>query len=304
MNLWITLFAFVGTSFLLILVFLVLNRDSFRISARTRGLGRAAAPGRSLADSIREALVRLPFGAALLGRGAARQSRLRQQFARAGIYNPHAPAILLTIKVLLASAAAALVVVIGLAGLLSPMYALTAGLVATGLGVIAPGLWLDSRVARWQGALRRGLPDAMDMLVLCLEGGASLAASFQQLLQELRAAHPELGIEMDIVQHEIMLGKTSGEAMQTFGQRSGLEEVRTLASVLLQNERYGVSVAKALRIHADFMRQQRQQRAEETAQKAAVKILFPTVLCIFPAMFIVILGPAALRIMAVFARMK
>jgi tight adherence protein C len=109
---------------------------------------------------------------------------------------------------------------------------------------------------------------------------------------------------MEIVQHEMLLGSTAGEALQKFGTRCGLEEVRTLAGVLLQNERYGVSVAKALRIHADAMRQQRQQRVEEQAQKAAVKILFPTLLCIFPAIFIVILGPAAYRIMSIFAQMR
>jgi tight adherence protein C len=92
--------------------------------------------------------------------------------------------------------------------------------------------------------------------------------------------------------------------MQKLAARSDLEELRNLASVIAQSERYGTSVVKALRIHADTLRQQRQQRAEETAQKAAVKILFPTLLCIFPAIFIVILGPAAYQILAIFSRMK
>jgi tight adherence protein C len=140
--------------------------------------------------------------------------------------------------------------------------------------------------------------------VLCVEGGISLTAALQHVTLELHRAHPGLAGEMEVVQHEMLLGKTAGEAVQKFGERCDLEEVRTLASVLLQNERYGVSVARALRIHADGMRQQRRQRAEEQAQKAAVKILFPTLLCIFPAIFLVVLGPAAFRILAVFARMK
>jgi tight adherence protein C len=102
----------------------------------------------------------------------------------------------------------------------------------------------------------------------------------------------------------MLLGLSVGEALRKFADRADLEEVRTLASVLLQNERYGASVARALRIHADTLRQERQQKAEEQAQKAAVKILFPTLLCIFPAVFLVILGPAAFQIMAVFSRMK
>jgi tight adherence protein C len=187
-------------------------------------------------------------------------------------------------------------------GSVAGLQSITLALVLMGGGWMVPGLWLDSRVKRWQGMLRRGLPDAIDMLVLCLEGGASLSAAFQQVLNELRLAHPELAGELDIVQQETLLGKTTGEAFQAFGRRCDLEEVRALASVLVQNERYGVSVAKTLRLHAETMRQQRQYRAEELAQKAAVKILFPMVLCIFPAVFIVVLGPAAFQIARMFNR--
>ena len=105
---------------------------------------------------------------------------------------------------------------------------------------------------------------------------------------------------MDLVQREMMLGVSVGEGLEKLGIRSDLEEMRNLASVIVQSERFGTSVVKALRIHADTLRQQRQQRAEEMAQKAAVKILFPTLLCIFPAIFIVILGPAAFQIVADF----
>jgi tight adherence protein C len=152
--------------------------------------------------------------------------------------------------------------------------------------------------------LRRGLPDALDMLVLCLEGGISLAAAQQRVTEELQAVHPELGGELAIIEREVLLGVSAGEAWQKLGERADLEEVRNLAAVLLQSEKYGSSVVKALRLFADTFRQQRQQRAEELAQKATVKILFPTLLCIFPAIFVVILGPAALHIMAVFSRMR
>ena len=179
---------------------------------------------------------------------------------------------------------------------------LTAG--AAGLALVAPGVWLDSRKKKRQAVLRRGLPDALDMLVLCLEGGVSLTAAVQRVTAELQTAHPLLGAEMNIVQREMLLGLSAGAALQKFGRRADLEDVRNLASVLLQNERFGASVTKALRTHADILRQQRQQRAEELAQKAAVKILFPTLLCIFPAIFIVILGPAAFQLVAVFSRLK
>src|SRR5262249_660115 len=109
---------------------------------------------------------------------------------------------------------------------------------------------------------------------------------------------------MNIVQREMQLGLTAGEALKKFGERCNLEEVRSLSSVLLQSERFGASVVKALRVHADSFRLERQQRAEEMAQKAAVKILFPTLVCIFPAIFIVILGPAARQIAGIFSGMR
>jgi tight adherence protein C len=142
------------------------------------------------------------------------------------------------------------------------------------------------------------------MLVLCVEGGLSLTGAMQRVTSELNSAHPLLGAEMDLVQREMMLGVSVGEGLQKMAARTDLEELRNLASIIVQSERFGTSVVKALRVHADTLRQQRQQRAEELAQKAAVKILFPTLLCIFPSIFIVILGPAAFQLLAVFSRMR
>jgi tight adherence protein C len=297
---WIGLSVFLATSVVIVLAFVLLGRGNRRALARVRGLGEMPQPAEE-GGALRARLALV--GGALMGVNEARLGQLRRRFVRAGLYVPSAPSIFLGVQVLLCSAGLALGLALGLAKLLSTSMSLYAALVLAGLGLLAPGLWLDTRIARWQATLRRGLPDAMDLLVLCLEGGASLNAALAHVTEELRLAHRELGGEMELVQHEMLLGKTAGEAMQTFAQRCNLEEVRSLAGVLLQNERYGVSVAKALRVHADAMREQRQQRAEEMAQKAAVKILFPTLLFIFPAVFVVILGPAAVKIMAVFSRM-
>src|SRR5262249_42893053 len=168
--------------------------------------------------------------------------------------------------------------------------------VALGVGMLTPSLWVDYQRKRRQAELRRALPDAVDMLVLCVEAGLSLRAAVQRGTAELQLPHPRLARAMDIQLREVQLGLSVGEAMQKFGERCGLDEVRELAAVLLQSERYGTASVKALRLHSETCRQQRQQRAEERAQKAAVKILFPTLLCIFPAIFIVILGPAAYQI--------
>jgi tight adherence protein C len=176
------------------------------------------------------------------------------------------------------------------------------GAIGAGCGLILPGLCLDARVRGRQVTLKRGLPDALDMIVLCVEGGISIMGALERVTAELQAAHPLLGAELTIVHREVQLGQSVGEAVRHFGERCGLEDIRSLASVFLQTERYGASVAKALRIHADTCRQERQQQAEERAQKAAVQILMPTLLFIFPAIFIVILGPAAFQIASLFAK--
>jgi tight adherence protein C len=129
-----------------------------------------------------------------------------------------------------------------------------------------------------------------------------MTAAFQRVADELQIVHPVLGAEMNIIQREINLGLSAGESLKKMGERCGMADVRELASVLLQSERFGASMAKALRTHAESWRQERQQRIEELAQKAAVKILFPTLLCIFPAIFIVLLGPAAFQMATLFAK--
>lgn len=228
-------------------------------------------------------------------------AQLKASFLRAGIYESHALRVYMGAKLFLMML---LPVLFALApyglGLISLIYAVNASLVAACLGMSLPKTWLQHRVRRRQRALRNALPDAIDMLVLCLEGGISLTATIVRLTVELRGVHPALASEMLIIHREVQLGQTVGQALQSFAYRCDLKEVSDLASVLLQSERIGASVVQALRTHADSCRVERQQNAEETAHKAAVKIIFPTLLCIFPAVFIVLLGPAALQIMKMF----
>ncbi|HEX3315964.1 MAG TPA: type II secretion system F family protein [Gemmataceae bacterium] len=172
------------------------------------------------------------------------------------------------------------------------------------LGVVIPSFLLDNLRKRRQAALRAGLPDALDMMVLCLEGGISLNAAIQRVNEELQPVHPKLAAEFGIVQREMQLGSSAGEAIRKFAERYQLTDVQNLASVLLQSEQFGASIVKALRVHADTCRQDRQCQAEESAQRAAVMILFPTLLCIFPAIFIVILGPAAFQISEMMTNMR
>ena len=133
------------------------------------------------------------------------------------------------------------------------------------------------------------------MLILCLEAGVSLPAALQRVTDELHLVHPLLGQELRAIEGQMRLGLSPAQALKRFGEKSGLIELRDLASILLQSEQTGASIVKALRAHADDSRQDRYASAQEHAQKTAVKILFPMLLCIFPAVFIVLLGPAAFQ---------
>jgi tight adherence protein C len=301
---WISMLVFLATSGLVLGFFVWRNRDVWHAQARVRGLAapRERPAGGGLGQLV---LSRLPaVGTPLLPTNEAQRGRLQLRLVQAGIYDRHALPLLLGVKMLLMAVPVLLSLGLAVPGWLSPARAALAGAFGVGLGMLAPGLWLDWLKSRRQAALRRALPDALDMLVLCMEGGVSLNAAVQRVTGELTTAHPLLAAEMDLIQREMLMGASVGDGLQKLGVRSDLEELRNLASVVVQSERYGTSVVKALRIHADTFRQQRQQRAEELAQKAAVKILFPTLLCIFPAIFIVILGPAAFQILAILSRMK
>jgi tight adherence protein C len=277
--------------------------DSRRVGRRLRGLAVIDKTDRGKGGGLaRSVLARV--GRALAPGDAGRRARLTTRLARAGRYGGHAPTAYLGAQAVLMAGLPAAALVLYVAGLMRSQTALTVGAMAAAAGMVLPGLWLDRLTRQRQARFRRGLPDALDMIVLCLEGGVSLSAALPRVTDELELAHPELAAEFNIVLREMQLGLTAGEALKKAADRSGLEDLTNLATVLLQSERYGAGVAKALRLHADACRQERQQRAEETAQKATVKILFPTLLCIFPAIFIVILGPAAYQIAHMLSTMK
>lgn len=171
-------------------------------------------------------------------------------------------------------------------------------------GMIGPSFFIDHQKKNRQICFRRALPDALDLLVVCVEGGLSLPASIKRISVELMGTHFELSSELNLVQKQIQMGMTPGEALEQLGFRSDLEEIRQLAAVVSQSERFGASITKSLRVAAETLRLRRQQHAEELAQKAAIKILIPTLLFIFPSIFVVILGPAMYQIYEMFRSMN
>ncbi|HET9512951.1 MAG TPA: type II secretion system F family protein, partial [Gemmatimonadales bacterium] len=147
----------------------------------------------------------------------------------------------------------------------------------------------------------RALPDALDLMVVCVEAGLGLNQAIQRVAEEIMYMSPSLGEQMSLVNLEIRAGTPRDEAMRNFANRTDLDDVRSIATVLIQTERFGTSVADALRTHSDTLRTKRRQRVEEAAAKTAIKMLFPLVFCIFPAMFIVILGPGLIRAIKAFS---
>jgi tight adherence protein C len=271
-----------------------------RVDARLRELPsggsapRFSRQTRSLDDHSRQLRAKVfRIAARLVPDDQLERTRLQARLIQAGIYAPWAPNVFLVIKFVLIVVPPILGFVLAEAGVLNPNRALLFGGIAGGLGLLLPGLWLHRRKTRRQGVLCRSLPDFLDLMVACVQSGLSLEAALQRVTDELTLASPLLSGEMAIVQRQIELGATPDLALRSFAERADLSPLYSLSSLIEQARRFGTSVTDALRAQAEMLRYQREQHAEEMAQKASVKILFPTLLCIFPAIFVVIVGPAA-----------
>jgi tight adherence protein C len=168
---------------------------------------------------------------------------------------------------------------------------------AAAIGYALPGFVLARKTAQRQKQIENGLPDALDLLIVCVEAGAGLDAAIVKASEELSLAYPALANEFRLITTETRAGKPRLEAFRNFAQRTGVEDVRSLVTMLVQTDRFGTSIAQALRTHAATSRVKRRQRAEERAAKLGVKLVFPLVFCLFPALYVVVLGPAVIKIM-------
>ena len=167
---------------------------------------------------------------------------------------------------------------------------------AAAFGYFLPRFFLKRIVAHRQRAIQLGLPDALDLAIICVEAGLSLDHALQRVGQELQLVHPELSDELRLITLEIQAGKTRAEALRNFALRVDIDDVRALVAVLLQTDRFGTSVAQALRIHSDALRTERRQRAEEAAAKTTIKMVPVLVFLVFPPMFFVTMGPAVIEL--------
>ena len=178
---------------------------------------------------------------------------------------------------------------------------------AAGLGAVAgymaPGMWLNRRITQRKKEIENGLADALDLLVLCLEAGTSLDQALVKAGEELGVAYPALGDQLLVLISEMRAGKSRLEAFRGLAARTQVDDVRALTAMLVQTDKFGTSIAQALRSHAEVCRTKRRQRAEERAQKVGVKLVFPLVFCLFPALYVVMLGPAYLQFMKMFGNL-
>jgi tight adherence protein C len=220
----------------------------------------------------------------------------QRRLIRAGFRNPNAVKLLYGTKVLL--------------GVLFPLAAflLTTGwqvpsdtrtllvAAAAAAGFTGPGSYVRMIAKRRQRKIRRGLPDALDLLVICVESGLGLDQALMQTAKEMGIAHGEISEEFALVNLELKAGKRRAEALRNLADRTAADELKKLVAVLIQADRFGTSVAQSLRTHSDFMRVQARQSAEEKAAKLGVKLVFPIFFCILPTLFVVTVGPVAVRI--------
>lgn len=169
-------------------------------------------------------------------------------------------------------------------------------IIAAGVGYLLPDYGLQKLISIRQKKIRKGLPDALDLLVICVEAGLSLDQALARTSRELDLAHPELSDEVNLVVLEQSAGAGRGEAWRHLADRTGVDSVRHLATTIIQAEQFGTSIAKTLRVHSETLRLKRKQTLEEQAAKTSVKLVFPLVLFIFPSILLVTLGPALLAI--------
>jgi tight adherence protein C len=225
-------------------------------------------------------------------------SRARAKFLRAGFQKHNVPKIFWGAKILLTGLSIISFLFVGFAvlGIFDP--AMTVGcLVVCGLlGFYLPDLWLMLRTSSRKTRIFEALPDALDLMVVCVEAGMGLDAAVTQVGEELKLTHRDLSEEFKLLNLELRAGKSREAALRNLAVRTGVEEVNSLVTLLVQTDRFGTSVAQALRVYSDSFRTKRFQKAEELAAKLPVKLVFPVVLFIFPSLFIIILGPAAISI--------
>lgn len=245
----------------------------------------------TLVDTVDPRLKRIPG----VPKSPKELGRLRRRLARAGYTS-------ISAVVVYAAASILTPITLGLLAisLIDGSAGLVLGLIAAAIGYLLPSLVLGRLTELRKREIREGLPDALDLFIVCVEAGCGLDQAIVKASDELGLTYPALTYELRMITTEIRAGKPRMEAFKNFAARTQVDDVQSLVALLVQTDKFGTSVAQALRTHADTSRTKRRQNAEERAGKIGVKLVFPLVLFLFPALYIVILGPAIISFVRVF----
>jgi tight adherence protein C len=231
-------------------------------------------------------------------RSASEMGKLQQRLVTAGYRRPEALVVFFGMRLACALTFFAL--------LASPIFIrpnLFVALAACALGYLLPSMALARLAKKRQHKIRMGLPDALDLLVVSVEAGLGLDQAIQRVGEELDVAHPDLAHELRLINLELRAGKGRVDALRNLATRTGVDDISSLVAMLVQTDKFGTSVAQSLRVHSETVRTKRRQRAEEAAAKTGVKMVFPLVFCIFPAIWVVTIGPAAIKFIQILVPM-
>lgn len=285
---------FIATVVIMGALFYAFIPGNFGIAARLSQLLGAAAPVREAGfkEKQQERVQQALASVGALVSPKTPSSRNELMMVRAGFRRPEVMQAISGLRLLLPIA---LVAALFFSGLYrwNPLLLLSMAALA---GYILPEMWLVWRIRARQHRLRLAIPDGLDLLVICVEAGLGLDHALLRVSEELHIAHREFSDELQLVTAEMRLGKTRTDALRELGRRTGLDEIKSLVAMLIQTERFGTSIAQSLRVHSDDLRMRRRQRAELMAAKIGVKMVPVLVFFIFPALMVVVLGPAAIGI--------
>jgi tight adherence protein C len=298
----LALFSFIAVFLLLLSLGVLIFYRQTRLTRLSQAASKAddarllrsivPAPGSRIAKLVE------PFHK-VMPRSQSDVSTVQKRLAMAGYRQPSAVNIFYSAKVLLPGALF-LVATVTQVYAYAPLFVYS---LAAGLGFLAPDFWLNNRVSARKMKLRLGLPEALDLMVVCVEAGLSIDKATMRTAEELRISQPEIADELNLVYLEQRAGRPRSEAWKHVGARTDVDTIRSLASILIQADKFGTSIGKTLRLHADMLRIQRSQDAEEKAAKTTVKLVLPLVVFIFPSLFVVTLGPSMIAMLDGFAQL-
>ena len=297
MTILLPLLAFVFVSLLAAAAFMALSPSlAGNVERRLAEIGGVQVAETPAFDKMVDTLKRM---GRVAPQSLAEMGKLQRRLIAAGYRNKEALIVFLGIRVAVAAVLFAL--------LATPLIVRPSVLMAIGgaaLGYLLPNIVLARLERRRQHRIRLSLPDALDLLVVSVEAGLGLDQAIQRVSDELAFAHPDLCDELRLINFELRAGKARIEALHNLAERTSVDDLASLVATLVQTDKFGTSVAQSLRVHSDTLRVKRRQRAEEAAAKTGVKMVFPLVLCIFPAIWVVTLGPAAIKIVEVLGPMS